>query len=194
VVNTSSSKTVTIKNVSSATVNMSSVTGSGYYVAAPSGTTPCGGTLDTGKQCTVTVTFTPLVTGTSLGGVTVVDNSAVSPQVLDASGTGVLAVTLSPSTIAFGTVAVGSTSPIQAITVTNHMSTAVLINSVVASGGFIATAGGSLPCGASVPADSICTLGVEFSPIVTGAVTGALTLSYAAGASPQVVSLSGTGQ
>jgi hypothetical protein len=194
VVNTSSSKTVTIKNVSSATVNMNSVTGSGYYVAAPSGTTPCGGALVAGKQCTVTVTFTPLATGTSLDGVTVIDNSGVSPQVLNASGSGVLAVTLSPSTIAFGTVAVGSTSAVQVVTVTNNMTTAVPITSVLASGDFIATTGGSLPCGASVPASSICTLGVEFSPTVTAAVSGALTFSYAAGSSPQVVSLSGTGQ
>ena len=124
----------------------------------------------------------------------VVDDSAVSPQIQNITGTGVLPITLSPSSINFGTVAVGNTSAVSVITVTNNMSTAVPINSVVASGGFISTTGGSIPCGSSVPANSTCTLGVEFSPTITGTISGALTFSYGAGSSPQVASLSGTGQ
>jgi hypothetical protein len=68
------------------------------------------------------------------------------------------------------------------------------INSVTASGDFVYTSAGSSPCGTSVPAMSTCTLGVEFSPAVSGAISGNLTLNYAASSSPQVVSLSGTGQ
>ena len=190
---TSSSKTVTIKNTTATAVNISSVTGGGYYVVTQSGTSPCGGNLNAGKSCTISVTFTPLTVGTSVGGVTVVDNASVSTQVQDATGNGVLDITLSPTTISFGTVTVGSTSAVQVITVTNNLLTAVPINSVVASGDFISTAGGAPQCGTSVPANSICTLGVEFSPTVTGAINGALTFSYGAGSSPQVVSLSGTG-
>src|SRR5712692_101233 len=191
---TSSSKTVTIKNVGTTTVNISSTTGSGYYVVTPSGTTPCGGARNAGKQCTVTATFTPLATGSSIGGLSVVDDSAVSPQIQNITGTGVLPITLSPSSINFGTVAVGNTSAVNVITVTNNLSTAVPINSVVASGGFISTTGGSIPCSGSVQANSTCTLGVQFSPTVPGAISGALTFSYGAGSSPQVASLSGTGQ
>ena len=65
---------------------------------------------------------------------------------------------------------------------------------MVASGDYISTSGGSLPCGANIPANSICTLGVQFAPQNTGAINGDLTLSYAAGSSPQVVTLTGTGQ
>jgi hypothetical protein len=190
---TSSSKTVTIKNTGATALNISSVTGSGYYVVTPSGAAPCGGNLNAGKSCTVTATFTPLVVGTFLGGVTVIDNASVSTQVQDATGTGVLDITLSPTSISFGTVTVGSTSAVQVVTVTNNLSTAVPITSVVASGDFISTTGGGIPCGTSVPANSTCTLGVQFSPSVTGSISGALTFSYSAGSSPQVVSLSGTG-
>ena len=102
-------------------------------------------------------------------------------------------VGMSPTSISFGTVAVGNTSSVHVVTVTNNLLTAVPINSVIASGGFVSTTGGSLPCGANIPANSICTLGVAFSPIATGAVTGDLTLTYGAGSSPQVVTLSGTG-
>ncbi len=189
-----SSKAVTIKNVSTATVILSSVTGSGYFTATPSGTTPCGGALLAGKSCTITVTYKPLVAGGNIGGITVVDNSAVGTQVQNAAGTGILPVTVSPTKISFGTVAVGTTSSVQVVTVTNYMKTAVPINSLVASGDFIYTSGGGIPCGATIPANSICTLGVEFSPTVTGAISGDLTLSDSAVSSPEVVSLTGTGQ
>jgi len=191
---TSSSKTVTIKNISAAAISITSVSGSGYYAVTPSGATPCGGNLSAGKSCTVTATFTPLVVGSSLGGVTVIDNASVSTQVQDATGTGVLDITLSPTSMSFGTVTVGSTSAVQVITVTNNLTTAVPISGVVTSGDFISTTGGAIPCGTNVPANSNCTLGVQFSPSVTGAINGALTFSYTAGSSPQVVGLSGSGQ
>ena len=194
VLRATSSKTVTIKNTGTTTINISSVTGSGPYVVTPSGTTPCGGALNAGKTCTVTASFTPLVTGSIIGGVTVVDDASVSTQVQNVTGTGVLAVTMSPTSIAFGNVTVGSTSVVKVITVTNNQTTAIPINSVVASGEYISTTGGGIPCGANIPANSICTLGVEFSPTVAGAISGDLTLNYAAGSSPQVVTLTGTGQ
>jgi hypothetical protein len=194
ILNSTSSKVVTIKNVSTATVNLTSVTGSGSYTVTPSGTSPCGGALSTGKSCTVTVTFKPLVAGGTLAGITVIDNAAISPQVLNAAGTGIEPVKMSPATLAFGTVAVGSTSAVQVITVTNYETTALPITSIVASGDYIYTSGGAIPCGTSVPANGICTLGVEFSPTNTGSINGDLTFSYSAVSSPQVVTLSGTGQ
>lgn len=192
ILNTTANKTVTIKNAGSTAVNISSVTGIGAYTATPSGTTPCGGSLAAGKSCTVTVSFTPLVTGSIIGGITVVDDSGISPQIQNATGTGVLAVTMSPTSINFGSVSVGSTSTVQVVTVTNN-GPAAPINSVVASGDFLYVTGGSLPCGTTIPANSICTLGVEFSPTFAGTISGDLTLSYSAGSSPQVVTLTGTG-
>ena len=188
------SKVVTVKNASTSAITFTNITASGPFTVTPSGASPCTGTLNVGKQCTMTAKFTPLVTGTLTGGITITDNSSVSTQVQNAAGTGVLPVTMSPASISFGTVTVGSTSNVQVVTVTNNQTTAIPINSIVASGDFIYTSGGGIPCGASIPANSICTLGVEFSPTVTGAISGDLTLSYAAGSSPQVVTLSGTGQ
>jgi hypothetical protein len=190
----SSSKVVTVKNAGSSSITLNSITGSGYYTAVASGTTPCGGTLASGKTCTMTVTFSPLVTGTSFGGITITDSGSVSTQVLNATGTGVLPVTMSPGSLSFGTVSVGTTTAAQVVTVTNNQSTATTINSVVTSGDFIYTSAGSSPCGASIPANGTCTLGVEFSPASSGAISGDLTFNYNAGSSPQVVSLSGTGQ
>jgi len=190
----SSPLTVTIKNNSGAAVTINSVTGSGPFTVAPSGTTPCGGNLNSGSKCTVTATFSPTVAGTLIGGVTISSTAAVSTQVQNATGTGVQPVTLSPTSISFGTVTVGSTSGVQVVTVTNYVLSAVPITSIVASGDFIYTSGGGIPCGASIPANSTCTFGVEFSPTVSGAISGELTFSYTGTDSPQEVSLSGTGQ
>ena len=195
VIGGSSTKSVTIKNITTQTVTISSVTGSSYYLVNPSGTSPCGGAVLAGKTCTLTVTYKPLVVGSNLGGVTVIDDyAAVGTQVQNASATAILPVTVSPATLSFGTVSVGSTSPVQLVTVTNYLTTAVPISSVVASGDFIYTSGGGVPCGANIPANSICTLGVEFSPSNAGAVSGDLTVIDSSLSSPQVVSLSGTGQ
>ncbi len=192
--NNAISKIVTLKNAGTTAITFTSLTGSGYFVVVPSGTAPCSGTLNPGKTCTMTVTFTPQVTGTTVGGITVIDNGSVSTQVFDVTGVGVLPLTMSPATLSFGTISVGSTSAMQVVTVTNSQTTATAINSVVASGDFIYTSGGSVPCGASIPASGSCTLGVEFSPTASGAISGNLTLNYGAASSPQVASLSGTGQ
>lgn len=193
VLKATSSKTVNVKNASTGPITFTSITGSGSFTATPSGTVPCSGTLNAGAQCTMTVKFTPLVTGSAVGGITIIDNGSITTQVQNTAGTGVLSVTLSPTSINFGTVSVGSTSSVQVVTVTNNQTAAVPINSVVASGDFISTSGGGVPCGASIPANGICTLGVQFAPSQVGAISGDLTLNYAAGSSPQVVALSGTG-
>jgi hypothetical protein len=187
------SKTVTVKNSGSASISINSITGIGYYTVLPSGASPCIGTLNAGKTCTITVTFTPQVTGSTPGGITISDTSSVSTQVLTANGTGILPITLSPTSLTFGTVSVGSTSAVQVVTVTNNQTTAATINSVVASGDFTYITSGATPCGASIPASSTCTLGVEFSPASSGSISGNLTLNYGASL-PQSVSLSGTGQ
>jgi hypothetical protein len=194
VISSSISKTLTIKNVSAATVTLTNITGSGYFTASAGGTSPCSGALLSGKTCTASVTYKPLVAGSNIGGITILDNASVGTQVENAAGTGILAVTVSPTTLSFGTVAVGAKSAVQVVTVTNYLTTAVPLTSVVASGDFIATTGGGVPCGANIPANGICTLGVEFSPTIAGAISGDLTVTDATASSPQVVALSGTGQ
>lgn len=195
VLNTPTSKTTTIKNTTSSPVTINSVTAGGYFTVTPSGTTPCtsGYSLAAGKSCTVTVTVTPTIAGSLVGGITLSDNASTITEVQNAIGTGILAVNVSPTSLSFGTVAVGSSSSAQVVTLTNNTAAAVPINSLVASGDFVATTGGSPACGTSIPANSLCTIGVEFSPTATGTLSGVLTVSYGAGSSPQEVSLAGTG-
>jgi hypothetical protein len=193
VLNSSVTKTVTLKNAGSTGASIS-LTGAGYFAVAPGVSHPCGSSLAAKASCTFNVTFTPPSAGAAVGSVTLTDNlSTQNTQVLNATGTGVLAVTVAPASLSFGTVSVGDTSAVQSVTVTNNTSAAVSLSSVAASGGFISTSGGTSPCGGNIPANGSCTLGVEFSPTVSGAATGTLTIRYGGASSPQEVSLTGTG-
>jgi hypothetical protein len=105
-----------------------------------------------------------------------------------------LPVTLSSTSLTFAAQTVGTTSPAQTVTVVNNQSTPLTINSIAASGDYLITPAGSTPCGSSVPALSSCTVGIAFNPTIVGTIVGTVTISHNAAFSPQVVSVTGTGQ
>ncbi|MEW1860583.1 choice-of-anchor D domain-containing protein [Streptomyces sp. NPDC088194] len=96
-------------------------------------------------------------------------------------------VTASPSALSFGSVATGTTSAAQSVTVSNPTNAAASVSSIAASGDFAQTN----TCGSSIAANGSCTVSVKFSPTATGARTGALTVN--AGGVTNTVTLSGTG-
>lgn len=190
---TSSSRTVTVTNNGSTSVNISGVAAGGTFSAVPSGASPCGGPLAAGGSCTFAVTFSPTSTGGVKSSVTVTDNASISPQVLNLAGTGILPITLSPSSLAFSPQSVGTTSPAQIVTVTNNENSSLSL-SFTASGDYAVQAGGSNPCGANLPALGQCTVGVTFSPSQTGTIPGVVSFTYSGAWSPQELPLTGTGQ
>ena len=188
VVGTSVAKTVTVKNVSASSVSITKVSASGDYSASG-----CVTTLAPLATCTLTVTFKPSTTGTIDGSVALSNGTTVNPDVLNIVGTAILPLTISPATVNFGNVTVGTSSASTTITLSNNTAAAISIG-FTASGDFSATAGGGTPCTASLGAGAHCTLVVKFSPTTTGAVSGVVTVTYAGGFSPQAVKLTGTGQ
>jgi len=187
----SAGKVVTVKNVSAGAVNITGFPSSGNYTSARSGATPCGGTLNAGKSCTFTVTFSPTITGTVPGAVTVTDNAADSPQALSLTGNGIQPVTLTPSSLTFATQMLGTTSAIQTVTLTNHQAADTLtIDSIAISGAFSILSGEKNACIDRVPALGSCTFSVVFAPAAgSGSVSGALTVAYNASPNPGVVKL-----
>jgi uncharacterized repeat protein (TIGR03803 family) len=148
-------------------------------------------TLSAKSSCQISVTFTPSIAGIESAFLYVVSSSPASPQVAVLTGTGEAPpVTVSPSGLNFGAVAVGGTSAPQTVTLTNNQTVSLAIREVVASAGFQVA---SNTCGASIGAGDTCTVGVTFSPTAAGAATGTLTFTDGATNSPQVVSLTGTG-
>jgi hypothetical protein len=166
-------------------VTISSISASGDYTSSG-----CVTTLTSGGTCTLTVNFTPSTSGTIKGAIALTDTTSVSPEVLDATGAAVLPITITPVSVSFGNETVGSTSTSHTVTLTNH--TAGSLSLTIGASGDFATGGGT--CTASLGAGASCTFGVTFTPTTTGAVSGAATVAYPAGYSPQEVKLTGTGQ
>ena len=185
--------TVGITNAGSAALTIGSIVVSGAGSSQFSQTNNCPAspsTLAPAAICTVTVTFAPTLPGTASANLTITDGAATSPQTVALLGTGVeSAVLLSPSTLTFASQVVGTTSPAQAIAVTNNGSEALVLTSVTASAGYAQTNN----CGSSVPAGGACTINVTFTPTATGTDTGTITLVDNAAGGSQTVALSGTG-
>jgi hypothetical protein len=185
---TSATKAVTLKNTSSVAVSLNSITATGNFAVA--GKT-CGSSLAAGATCKVNLTFTPSIAGPLTGSLAISDSATDSPQTVALSGTGNLPLTISPAALAFGTVAVGSTSAAKTVSLTNNQ-TSALSFSFAASGNYAISSSGTT-CGASLASKAKCNIAVTFSPTAAGAVNGAVTITDGTSFSPQLVSLSGTG-
>lgn len=91
---TSAAQVLTLTNVGTAALTISSIVTTGNF----SNTTTCGGTLAAGSNCTISVTFSPLSAGALTGATTITDDASGSPHVVSLSGTG---VTPTPPTTLF---------------------------------------------------------------------------------------------
>ena len=98
-------------------------------------------------------------------------------------------VSLSASALTFPSVATGIPSSAQQVQVTNTGNTSVTVSGVAASGDFSETN----TCGSTIATGASCTVDITFTPTVGGVRTGTLTIADSAPASPQTVTLTGTG-
>src|ERR1700678_3278375 len=196
---TTASQPVVIVNVGASLVTISSVVASANFGETDS----CPATLvagnTEGSSCVLNVTFTPTVTGTLTGNVTVTYTNAGSqtPQTttITLTGTGTAGaggtISIAPTTLTFGSQAVGTTSATQTVTVSNIGGTAVTFTSIATSGDF---AGATLAQCPSLAVEATpCAFQIAFKPTATGTRTGAITFSDNATGSPQTVTLTGTG-
>ncbi len=94
-----------------------------------------------------------------------------------------------PDDLSFGPQNVGTTSPAQQITFSNHESAPITISSIVATGDYIQDNN----CGSSLLPNGVCTINVSFRPTVTGVRTGTLTVTDNGAGGPRVANLSGLG-
>jgi subtilisin family serine protease len=96
----------------------------------------------------------------------------------------------SPTSLAFGTVKVGSSSAAKLVTLTNSGTAALPVTSVGASTGFAVAKN---TCGASLAPGGSCQVSVIFKPKLVGAATGTVTIKDVNMTSPQTLTLTGTG-
>lgn len=185
----SAPQSVTLTNTGSQTLHLTSLTVTGDY----SQTNTCGTTLNAGASCMITVTFTPTLPNTRTGTVTITDDAINSPQTVSLTGVGT-AVSLSPTSLNFGAVSVGTSSSPQTVTLTNVGSASVTFKGITFSGRYPANYSQTNNCLPSVAAGASCSITVTFTPTATGSRPANLSISDNGGGYTQLVPLSGTGQ
>lgn len=189
---TSAGTAVTLKNTGTGTLSITSTAITGTNTADFTRTTTCGTSLTAGSSCTITVTFSPKAAGARSAAITIVDSASTSPQTVSLSGTGT-AVSLSPTTIAFTSRTVGTTSSATNVTLRNLATTAMSISSIAITGTNSGDFSQTKTCGSSLAGGGSCTISVRFKPTAVGARTASLAITDSDPTSPQTVSLSGTG-
>ena len=190
-VSSTNSQTIQIGNTGNSvlTITQASVTGTGFSTTGL--TLPLS--INPGLSSTFNAQYQPTTAGTASGSITIVSNAATSPSTVALTGTGVAAtqiLSLSTNTVSFGNVDTG-TSSTQTVTVTNTGNSSVQISQIAASGTGYTLSGAGVPV-TLTPSQKL-TFSVIFSPTVTGAASGSVTITSSATGSPAVITLSGSG-
>ncbi|HXP71850.1 MAG TPA: choice-of-anchor D domain-containing protein [Candidatus Dormibacteraeota bacterium] len=156
-----------------------------------------------GASCTINVVFAPLAIGPYQAEIDIIDNSGGltgAKQVIALSGTGVAAspiANLSPASLTFGTLAVGTTSGPQPITLRNLGSAALTLSQLTFTGPdaasfAVAPTGTTCPVGSTVAIGANCLVQIAFAPQTSGAKNATVNFIDNASGSPQSISLAGT--
>lgn len=187
--------TLTNTGVSSVNIASASLSNPSFTIAS----TTCTGSLAASASCTYEVEFAPTTPGAETATFTVTDDGGI--QTASLTGTGVAVVpppapeaALTPASVDFGSVTVGSTSSSQTFTLANAGNAALAINSIgLAGSNASAFAISSNTCGTSLAAASSCTISVTFTASSAGSATAMLSVADNANGSPQTSSLTATG-
>ena len=190
-VGSSSTKTVTITNTGTANLVITAINITGSAFTVPGVTLPL--TVAPGASYAANVVFTPPGVGSASGSASVVSNLAASPTVVTLAGTGVSTpvgtLNVSPASLSFGNVNVGSSAS-KNLTLSNSGTATVNVQSISVTGlGF--SVGAVTPF--AVSAGKSTSVAVTFAPQTSGTANGNATFVSDAGNSPASASLTGTG-
>ncbi len=189
---TSSAYSITLTNNESTTVSISSIAAPAPFAVSNN----CGGSLASGKSCTLTVTFHPTAVKYYSAAVTVTDNGQNSPQSIPVTGNGVLPIKYTPAVggYYFYHQIVNTPSTPQAVTLTNQTGSAITFTGISTIAQFPYTTncgdghgGGTLAGGAS------CSVLVSFDPSATTTYNANLTINNNSSTGAVVIPLTGTG-
>lgn len=175
---TSGTKTVTLKNNQTITLNISSIASSGNYAQSNN----CGATLAAGASCTVNITFSPTTTGTRTGTLTVTDDASNSPQTTALTGMGFVAAAITSLSASIGPVGA-------AVTIAGRNFAASEGSSAVTFNGILATPSVWSNTSITVPVPPGTTTG---NVLVTVNGVGSNGVLFTVAAAPSLTSLSPT--
>ena len=189
---TGTGRSVTVTNTGDAPLHVSGLTldgtDAGQFTAVG-----CTAAVAPGGTCLVDVLFTPTSDGAKTATLTVASDAPGTAPVVDLTGTGITPrVAVTPTTLAFGDQATGTTSAARTVTVSNPGTAPLTVSGLTVTGAnaseFAATG-----CTAVVAPGGSCTVSVTFAPGATGARTASLQVVSDAATAAPAVALTGTG-
>ena len=160
---TSAAMNVTLTNVGTTSFTITSIAVSGNNPGDFAQTHTCGSSQAAGASCIISVTFKPTASGARSAALSVTDNAAGSPQHVALGGTGTTA-NLFPTSLNFGTVATGTTSPAKGVTLTNVGAIAISIAGIVITGTNAGDFAQTHSCGSSLGPGATCSISITFKP------------------------------
>jgi sugar lactone lactonase YvrE len=188
---------ITLTNPGTAALAISSISVTGTNATSFSQTNTCGTSLAAAASCTITVGFTPSVTGNLSASITVADNATGSPQTVALTGVGSAGLaplaTLTPGSLAFASTTVGTSAATLPVTLSNPGTAVLALSGVSVTGTNATSFGQTNTCGTSLAAGASCTITVSFTPTTAATLSASISVSDNATASPQTVAISGTG-
>jgi hypothetical protein len=194
-VGTTSTPSIQVLAVNSGTGPVSiSGTGMGFSITPPFEiVTPCTATsLAPGNDCPLTVAFAPTQRGAVAGNLTLIDAAGTQTVALSGFGWAPPTDSLSATSLSFGGIETGQSSPVQKITLSNTGDLPLTGIAITVSGPFTESDNCDGQLAANYPLAS-CTISVQFAPNSSqlGSQNGTLTVTDALRV--QKVTLSGTG-
>lgn len=196
---TSAPITVTVKNGTATTVDISKIgvvgTGEAYFAVASTGT--CGSTLLAGASCTAPVTFTPPATGVFAGQVIVTESNGSSAG-FGMTGNGQVGMKLGPTRdYTFKLTLENTNSAPAKFVFTNVSGINITLTSIITNGknasDFLVD--DTTTCGTTVLPNASCNIFVTYHPTTNGQEISFLNVfgSFSPGNGQQAVQLNGTG-
>jgi hypothetical protein len=188
---TSAPQTATLSNANGQKLTGIQIGIGGTNANEFSQTNNCPSSLPAGGSCQIQVTFAPTSLGPQSASLNLAYDGLGSPQsvVLGGSGEQTTSVSLQPSSLAFATENLKTTSAPQTATLTNTGTLDVTLSKISTSKQF----GQSNNCPSTLTAGQSCQIQVTFSPTTVGKANGKLSVADNAPGSPQTVALSGLG-
>jgi centrosomal CEP192-like protein len=144
-----------------------------------SGTGTCGAipaTIAPKTNCTIGIAFAPTAVGAHNATLTLTDNATTSPQHVPLTGAGIAGLSLSKTSLVFGSVKFGVKSPLT-LTVINHQTRQVSLGETFSgtnTADFSITGG---TCTTTLGAAKSCTITVTFKPGALGTESASLSIA-----------------
>lgn len=191
---TSPPQALAVRNIGTAPLILGVISTSGPFTQ----TNNCTAPLAPNASCTVWVRYVPTGAGSQYGQLIVPGNSQGTPPPVALGGTGFVAVpalSLSSTSMGFGTRPIGMSTPGKSVTITSTGNAPLVVSSLSIGGAnpgdFTIISDGCT--GVSLNPGASCTASLSFEPLRTGGRSATLTIAHNASGGSSAVSLNGTG-